>query len=299
MKTRLSIVTCAVCIVIIGAAPASKPAPTQSDMTPRVAENTFSEPDVPYVENGSEKQKLDIYAPLDAHNSPVLVFVHGGEWAKGDKSEVSFKPKFFNEYGVIFVAVNYRLSGTDHHPAQVNDVAAAVKYVHDHIHDVGGDPTKIVLMGHSAGCHLVTLVGLDPRPLATVGMKPSDLAGVVSWSGGAFDLVEKEKSGGNYPQCIRANFGDDPAKWRDASPMNHIGDFKPLPRFLFASAEQGNPSSREASDKMAEKIRAAGGKAESIVLKGKSPTLANHQIGMPGDTTGDTLLEFIKKCTSA
>jgi len=179
----------------------------------------------------------------------------------------------------------------------VDDVATAVKWVRDHVPEFGGDPKKIVLMGHSAGCHLVTLATLDPRILARVGMKPSDLAGVVSWSGGAFDLVDKVKSGGMYATYIRANFTDDESAWRDASPMNHIGDSKQLPPFLFASAEAGNAASREAAEKMASLINAAGGHADTLLLKGKSHTNANHEVGMQGDETGPALLEFVMSVT--
>ncbi|HEY7090090.1 MAG TPA: alpha/beta hydrolase [Tepidisphaeraceae bacterium] len=271
---------------------------TRPDMTPVLSQLTVATREIPYVADASEKQRLDIYSPRGAKGVPVLMFVHGGEWTKGDKTEISFKPKFFNENGIVFVSINYRLSGTDKHPAQVNDIASAVRWVHDHIGEYGGSPAKMVLMGHSAGCHLVTLLGLDPRPLAKVGMKPADLRAVVSWSGGAFDLPDKVRQGGAYADYIRDNFGPDEAVWRDASPMMHIGDAKPMPRFLFASAEGGNATSREISGKMAGLVRSAGGDAQTALLVGKSHTAANHEIGMPGDVTGEMLLKFVVDVTT-
>jgi acetyl esterase/lipase len=253
--------------------------------------------DVSYLAGGTEKQRLDIYSPPAASGAPILVFVHGGEWAKGDKSEVSFKPKYLNEQGIVFISMNYRLSGTDRHPAQVNDIAAAVKWIRRHAPEFGGDPAMIVLMGHSAGCHLVTLTGLDPRPFATVGLKPADLKGIISWSGGAFDLVEKVRGGGMYATYITLNFGDDPLAWRDASPISHIGDARPFPAFLFASAADGNPASRELSDKMASLIRDKGGDARSLLLAGKTHQAANHEVGMKDDDTGPELLRFIREVT--
>jgi acetyl esterase/lipase len=59
--------------------------------------------------------------------------------------------------------VNYRLSPADKHPAHVQDVAAAVRWLKDHVAEYGGDPTRMVLMGHSAGCHIVVLTTLDPQ----------------------------------------------------------------------------------------------------------------------------------------
>ncbi len=84
--------------------------------------------DVGYVADAADKQKLDVYAPPGASAAPVIIFIHGGEWTKGDKREVSFKPRFLNENGIVFISANYRLSGTDKHPAQVKDVAVAVRW---------------------------------------------------------------------------------------------------------------------------------------------------------------------------
>ena len=175
---------------------------------------------------------------------PIVVFFHRGEWSKGDKSEVSYKPKFLNEHGIVFVAANYRLSPAVTHPAHIQDVAAAVRWVYDHAAEFGGSPKKIVVMGHSAGCHLVTLLALDPRYLAGVGLRPSDLCGVVAWSGGAYDLVAKVKAGGSYAAYIRQAFGNSEAAWRDASPVAHVGDARTMPPFLFASVERGSAATR-------------------------------------------------------
>jgi acetyl esterase/lipase len=250
---------------------------------------------VPYVPDAKELQKLDVYAPANVERAPVVVFIHGGEWARGDKSAVSTKPKFFNEKGIIFISANYRLSTTDKHPAQVTDIASALKWTRDNIEKLGGDPKKIVLMGHSAGCHMVTLVGLDAQYLAGVGMKPSDLLAVVSWSGGAFDLVDKVKQGGMYEGFIRQNFGqDDPEAWKKASPMEHVADGKPQTKFLFANAEQGKEASAAATHKMVELITKAGGSATEITLKGRDHFNANHMVGASDDQTGYQFLQFLQ-----
>lgn len=291
----------------LGQAPATPAAPTSApttqasekpDMSPVVMPGSRILWDVPYVVGGHAQQKLDLYAPPDAKNAPVVVFIHGGEWTKGDKTEVSCKPRYFNQEGIIFVSANYRLSGVAHHPAQVEDVASAVRWVKDHSGEYGGDPAKIVLMGHSAGCHLVSLTGLDPRILARVGMKPTELAAVVPWSGGAYNLPEKVAEAGMYATYIRMNFGDDEGAWRDASPVAHIGD-GPTPPFLFASAELGNQKSRALAEKMAKLINAAGGKAETLLLAGKSHTDANHTVGERHDVTGPALVAFIRKLPAA
>lgn len=251
---------------------------------------------IPYVENGHEQQQLDVYAPPDAHDAPVVVYAHRGEWARGDKSEVSYKPKFLNERGIVFVSVNYRLSDVAPHPAQVDDVAAAVNWVHEHIAEHGGSPNRIVLMGHSAGCHIVSMVGLDGRSLAKVGLTPEVLRGVVCWSGGAYDLPEKVASGGMYKPYIEKNFGTDRAKLEDASPIHHVREVLPGQRFLFVSAGEGNPASRDLSERMAREIQAAGGVGQALTLEGKTHFTADYECGFPGDPldSGAALVEFVE-----
>ncbi|MGO8748110.1 MAG: alpha/beta hydrolase [Thermoguttaceae bacterium] len=266
----------------------AEPRPSQKAV---LAEVTVVKRDVAYGED--EKQRLDVYSPQGSKEAPVVVFVHGGEWTKGDKSEVSYKPKFLNENGIVFVSVNYRLAPAATHPAQISDLAAAVRWVRDHAAECGASPDKIVPMGHSAGCHLVTLLALDPRYLAGVKLRPNQLRGVVAWSGGAYDLVQKVADGGTYAPYIRQAFGQSPSAWRDASPVAHVGDARPLPPFLFVSVERGN-ASHKAAERLAGLIRDAHGRADCALLEGRSHFTANHLLGAPGDTTGQQLLEFLR-----
>jgi arylformamidase len=241
------------------------------------------------------KQTLDIYSPRGAKEAPVVIFVHGGEWTKGDKADVSYKPKFLNENGIVLVSINYRLSPAVMHPAHANDVAASVAWMRDHAAEIGADRSKIVLMGHSAGCHLATLTALDPRYLAKMKRKPTDLRGVVAWSGGMYDLADRVKGEGMYPKYIRQAFGESDAAWRDASPMTHVGK-SAMPPFVFVSIEKGS-ASHKAAERMVELIRKAKGEAESNLVTGRTHFMANHLLGAPDDTTGQILLEFVKKVT--
>jgi len=274
---------------------------TRPAQTPVLAANTRLLADVPYGGPDPKLDVLDIYTPTPAGAKsalPVLIFVHGGEWSRGDKHDVSTKPKYCNENGIVFVAANYRLSPKDPHPAQVNDIATAIGWVHEHIADYGGDPGKIVIMGHSAGCHLVTLVTLNPDALAKVHMKPSDLRGVIAWSGGMYDLVDRAKGTGMYPPFIKATFGADETAQRQASPLTWAQTAKAAPPFLVASVDDDkSQTSRDASKKLVDAINAAGGSAKPALLVGKSHFTANHELGAPGDQSGSILLDFIRNNT--
>lgn len=271
---------------------ASRPA-----QTPVLADNTVEHKDVAYGGPDKTLNVLDIYAPAKADKAPVLLFIHGGEWTKGDKREISSKPKFFNEHGVVFVSINYRLSPKDKHPAQADDVATAIAWVREHIAQYGGDGGKIVIMGHSAGCHLATLVALDPEFLAKIKLKPSDIRGVAAWSGGIYDLVTRYKGGGTYAPYIKATFGESEEAQAAASPVTYTKNAKGGPAFLFASVgDEKSRNSREAAEGMAKAINAAGGSAKTLILEGKTHFTANHELGAEGDKTGLMLLEFVQAC---
>src|SRR4030095_10355295 len=122
--------------------------------------------ETPGVEAGA--QSLDIYAPKAAQKLPVIVYIHGGGWGKGDKREVGAKPQFFTSAAWLLVSINYRLLPAGKHPANVEDVAKALAWVHSNIARHGGDPARLFVMGHSAGAHLAALgaaaEGCPPRP---------------------------------------------------------------------------------------------------------------------------------------
>ena len=279
-------------------APATVPAAasTRPAQTPVLAANSIVKNDVPY---GTDPlQKMDIYAPKGADHAPVMLFVHGGEWSRGDKLDVSTKPRFLNENGMLFLSMNYRLSPKDPHPAQINDVADGFAWAHSHVAEFGGDPSKIVIMGYSAGCHLVTLLALDPAPLARDGLKPSDIRGIVVWSGAMFDLVAQAQGTGTYPPFIKATFGEDAAGQRAASPLTYVKSAKEAPPFLIASVDAASQqSARDASKQLLDAVNAAGGKAQAALLTGKTHFTASHELGAAGDQTGQILLDFVRSVT--
>ena len=107
--------------------------------------------DIPYAHSADARQTLDVYAPADAKAPPVVFWIHGGGWQMGDKSEIQLKPRAFTDRGFVFVSINYRLLPDVAMGAIVGDVARAMRWVHDHIAEFGGDPDRILVMGHSAG----------------------------------------------------------------------------------------------------------------------------------------------------
>ena len=141
--------------------------------TPLVAAEPKVHHDLVYAKSKNERQTLDVYAPAEGKNHPVVVWIHGGGWHSGDKKDVKQKPQAFTDKGFVFVSINYRLQvWTDPHLSPgvtikqiAEDVARAIHWTHDHAGDYGGDPKTIFVMGHSAGAQLAALVCTDDRYL--------------------------------------------------------------------------------------------------------------------------------------
>ena len=142
--------------------------------------------DIPYYTGADAdpvRHLLDLYRPLGRENYPVLMFIHGGAWVSGSKEDVAnFGPAFASR-GIGVVTVNYRLSPTVTHPAHIEDIARAFAWVAENIADYGGDPSRIIVGGHSAGGHLASLLTFDSQYLEAVKHSPDEIAGVLSVSG--------------------------------------------------------------------------------------------------------------------
>ena len=186
-------------------------------------------------------QSLDIYAPKAAENAPVMIYVHGGGWRKGDKAGVGNKPSFFNGKGWVFVSTNYRLVPHAEFPENVADVARAIDWVCRNICEYGGDPNKIFIMGHSAGAHLVSLVATDPTYLETCGRTLKDVKGVISLDTQAYDLLEMLD--GWTSDVYSGAFGKDPRLHKLASPQHHVDAGRSIPPFMVCYS-QGVPVER-------------------------------------------------------
>ena len=130
------------------------------------------------------RQKLDVYQPREAKpNCIIVIFFYGGSWSNGEKSNYRFVGEALSSQGFIAVLPNYRLYPQVTFPAFVQDGAAAVRWVHDHAHDIGGDQQHIYVMGHSAGAHIASLLTLDPSYLAAEGLDRSAIRGFVGLAG--------------------------------------------------------------------------------------------------------------------
>lgn len=137
--------------------------------------------DIAYAEG--DRHTLDVYVPdnLDA-DAPVMVFLYGGAWRRGDKADYQFIGHAFAARGFVTVVPDYRLVPDVAYPDFLYDNAAAIKWVEDNIHLFGGDTGRIFLSGHSAGAYNAVMLGMDRTYLDEADVT-APIRGVVGLSG--------------------------------------------------------------------------------------------------------------------
>ncbi len=221
--------------------------------TPVLTEEPQVHRDIAYAEPEIERQTLDVYAPKEGKNHPVVFWIHGGGWQAGDKTDVQAKPQAFVDKGFLFVATNYRLLPNANIKEMGGDVAKAIRWVHDHAQHYGGDPNTIFVMGHSAGTQLAALVCTDDRYLRYEKLSLSIIKGCVPVDGDTYDVpmqiatVEQKRK-----DAYRLKFGDEGSQ-KDLSPVSHVSRDKGIPPFLILHVA-GHPETTAQSQRLAKAL---------------------------------------------
>jgi acetyl esterase/lipase len=232
-----------------------------------------------------EAQRLDVYSPAGLKGAPIMVYVHGGAWSRGDKGAVHLKADYFTRAGWVFVSVNYRLPPAGRFPDNVKDVAAAVAWAWSHGAEYGGDRNQIFLLGHSAGCHLASLVATDGRYLLEAGLPLTAIKAVVALDTQAYDIGKVMET--RAPELYEQAFGNDPETHAEASPIYHIAKGKGIPPFLVCysrgAGQQTNPVRAQSAKAFVAALVAAEVRAEWVDASDRDHAAINRQFGDPND----------------
>lgn len=232
---------------VLGVVLCALPAMAQSNRITVVRDIDY----VPGAEYAGSKDRLDLYIPEGASNAPIIFSLHGGALSAGDRTEESFVGQRFAAAGYVTVVTSYRLSPQVSHPAHIQDAAAAFAWVKRNIRQRGGDPDRIIVIGHSAGAYLAMLLVTDSRYLAAHKLSPNDIKGLAPVSG--FFWVEKTGVAPDRPTYV---WGTDRNVWVDASPANHLR--ADLPPVLLIDTDGDEEWRQQQNADMAAALRAAG-----------------------------------------
>ena len=261
--------------------------------------------DVPYAASGHDRQVLDVYTPQGAERLPVVFWIHGGGWQTGDKTDVQIKPRVLTERGFVFVSTNYRLLPHVEIGELIRDVAKALGWVHKNIDRYGGDPTRIFVMGHSAGAQLAALLCIDERYVAEEGVPFNALKGCVPVDGDTYDLpaiimtaeIRQTVHGLPLPEFgHRVKFGNDPRKHIEFSAVTHVAKGKGIPPFLILHVA-GHPDVTAQARRLAVVLKEA---EISVTVFGARETTHNKlntDLGLPDDPATKELFRFLGRLT--
>lgn len=211
---------------------------------------------------GTDALQVVDFWPAARAGAPLVVFVHGGGWKRGDKQMMrgSDKLSHWQALGYAVASVNYRLVPAATVEQQAADVAAAVALLKARAAALGIDGSRIALVGHSAGAHLVALVGTDPQYLRGAGLSFADIRGVVPLDGAAYDVAQQLTTG---PRMMRKTyvqaFGSDPARQAALSPTVQAGAPNAT-EFLVLHVEREDGAAQ--SEALVRALRASGSRAE-------------------------------------
>lgn len=258
--------------VSLGALVASFPVwsvPREDGLETRPAVETASAGRVEHAYGSEPLQRLDYWRASGNAPAPLILFVHGGGWSRGDKRSATSTETVahLRDEGFAFASMNYRLVPAATVEQQASDVAAAVAWFRRHAAQLGIDASRIILIGHSAGAHLVALVGTDPRYMATAGLALSALRGVIALDGACYDVARQlAEDKPMMRNTYAAAFGSDPARQRALSPAFQAASPN-APAFLLVHTDRADGTAQ--AEGLASALMQAGTPATVHGIDGK------------------------------
>ncbi|MDE2599316.1 MAG: alpha/beta hydrolase [Rhodocyclaceae bacterium] len=242
------------------------------------------------VRYGSDPaQRFDVYAGARSQDAPVIFMVHGGGWKRGDKGMSGVVDNKFERWGprgIVFISTNYRMLPAADPYAQAEDVARALAKAQAEARRWGADPRRFVLMGHSAGAHLVALLAASPDMLEKYGALPP--VATVSLDSGTLNVVETMEH--RHFELHDAAFGKDRKFWIKASPW-HALKAKPAPLLSVCSTRRADACPQ--AQALADKIGSLGGSG-AVLREDLDHREINKNLGLPGAYT-DAVEAFLRQ----
>lgn len=252
-----------------------------------------------YIDDGLEKHRLDLYLPKNKKDFSIVQFVHGGYWTSGDKDYYAAITGLYGSTGralaakgIGVVIQNYRLAPDVQIDGEIDDVVSAIKWTQNHIAEYGGDPTHHFLMGHSAGGHLITILGLDPEYFARAGIRSGTIRGYISLSG-IVDLNDMAaKNDEQFKESIIYRvFGRDPETLMHYSPTSYIQ--KSMPPFLIMIGEHDFDYLIPETNAAIQKMKDVGASPKFKVIAGNTHMDMVLKFGSREDNMTQPVVDFI------
>ena len=210
----------------------------------------------------SPRQKVDVYQPAQAVvNPPMVVFFYGGSWSSGDRADYRFVGEALASEGIVTVVADYRLSPEVRYPVFLEDSAAALRWAFEHAAQYGANPSRIFVMGHSAGAYNAAMLALDKRWLGALGLSPARLAGWVGLAG-PYDFLPI----GDRKTQVAFNWPSTP---KDSQPLLQATSASP-PALLLAPVKDSVVDPVRSTVTLAQRLKSMGVPVDFELLEGVS-----------------------------
>jgi len=256
--------------------------------------------DIVYVTGSDDpKHRLDVYMPADAESVPVVHFIHGGYWVSGDKDYYRVATGLYGSVGMALakrgvgaVVQSYRLTPDVDIDTVLDDVISGLAWTRAHIEEHGGDPDRVFLMGHSAGGHLVALLGSNDELLKRRNISPAEVRGYIALSA-VWDIVDMHATQGEAfnNEVTFPAFGKDSSIYPSYSPVTHIhGSMRP---FLIVAGESDYPYLIPQAERAAEQMRAVGNTPRHEQAPGNDHMDMVLRFGATNDNLSPLVVQFV------
>lgn len=241
--------------------------------------------------SGKEKPTVNIFSPRKSkyQNNPVLVYVHGGNWNSGDKKLYGFFGRNFAKKGITTVVVGYTLSPNANYNDMAVEVAKAIEWTKENIAKYKGNPNQIFLTGHSAGGHLVAIVGTNPKYLKD----KSIVKGIILNDAAGLDMKHYlEKFPPTNEDDYLTTWTNNPVNWQDASPIYFLD--KNTPPFMIYTGSKTYESIKVSNQRFLKELHKFQPNVEPIVLNKKHVPMI-LQYFFSWNNRFDEIVDFMKK----
>jgi acetyl esterase/lipase len=220
--------------------------------------------DIIYKTVENKDLKLDIYHQKNISDAtPLIIFIHGGAWKKGDKHDYWPYLIPYAEKGYITATIQYRLTDVAIYPAQLDDVISAINWLQDNADEYHIDKNKIVLVGGSAGGHLAMMAAYSDPSL--------NIKGIVNLYGPSDLTTPYAREIASVQKLIGKSYQEVPELYRMASPVTYIS--KDMPPTITFQGTLDELVPYEQSDNLDKKIKEAGANSYYHKLKGWPHTM--------------------------
>lgn len=275
-----------------------------SALLPEITDYTIQQ-DIRYLNDSNPYHLMDAYLPNGEGPFPAIIYVHAGGWVKGNRSDLNATAILYAKRGIAGFSIDYTVAppNSTAWPQNIRDVIAAIKFIKENAELYRIIPSKITLLGCSAGGQLVSLVGTlsgnesflsEPNPQEII---KNHICLVINYAGVTdFEYVGEHLKSSTIYKIITSAFDNftyeqNPNLWREASPATYVSGNAPI--FVFVHGYYDEVVPIQIVESFNSKLQTAGVETHFIKIRGDHDIITNDEWNLQARYTIDPLLKRV------